>query len=179
MHDLMIDLETLSTRHDAAILSIAAVKFDLATGNIGPSYQDKIDLTDHPKYGHISIETVAWWLKQSDKSRQQLFTGKTKELGSALINLLDFSKGAKTLWSNGSSFDLTILRNAYDRYQYTVPWQYWQERDCRTIVDIAERMTGINTAKTSEFTGTKHDALSDAIFQAHYVSRAFQLISTR
>lgn len=31
----------------------------------------------------------------------------------------------------------------------------------------------------AEFTGTKHDALSDAIHQAKYVSKAFELIRDR
>jgi len=179
MHDVMIDLETLSTRNDAAILSIGACLFDIETGEIGPTFHRHIEMDDSPLRGHISADTVKWWLKQNDAARQAI-TKKGMRLSSALADLFNFCPRAKStkLWSNGATFDLVIIRNALDRYDYTVPWQYWQERDTRTLVDIAERITGINASKTIPFDGTKHDALADAIHQAQYISRAYNLIRT-
>jgi hypothetical protein len=181
MNDLMIDLETLSTHNDAAIISIGACLFDMETGQIGPTFHTHIELDDSLLRGHISADTVKWWLKQDDAARNAIASpAKTVKLASALFNLCEFitRNKALNLWSNGATFDLVIIRNALERFGYSIPWQYWQERDTRTLVDIAERITGINAAKTTEFTGTKHDALADAIHQAKYISRAFNLIKT-
>lgn len=182
MHDIMIDLETLSTQPNAAILSIGACYFDMSTGNIGDTFHRHIHFTDYPEIGHISAETVKWWLKQSDAARKALTDNKTGvALATALMELHDFvprNKQAK-FWSNGATFDLVIIRSAFDRCGHSVPWQYWQERDVRTIVDIADRLSGINTSKSTEFMGVKHDALADAIHQARYVSHAYRLIDER
>lgn len=179
MHDIMIDLETLSTRADAAILSIGACLFDLATGEIGKTFHRHIHFSDYPLNGHVSAETVKWWLKQDEEARQSLIDQKTAvSLPAAMTELRDFVPKSKqaTFWSNGATFDLIIIRNALDRLNYLEPWSYWQERDVRTIVDVAFRITGRNAAKETEFQGVKHNALADAIHQVKYVSAAYQLI---
>lgn len=181
MNDIMIDLETLSTRNDAAILSIGACFFDLQSGDIGGTFHRHISIDDSELRGHISADTVKWWLTQSDDARAMIANNKNgKKLAGALFDFREFvpSKKDMKLWSNGATFDLVIIRNALDRHGITAPWQYWQERDTRTIVDTAERITGINAAKSIEFDGIKHDALSDAIHQAKYVSKAFELLQT-
>lgn len=181
MNDLMLDLETLSTRNDAAIISIGACLFDMKTGQIGPTFHRHIKLDDSPLRGHISADTVKWWLKQDDAARNAIASpAKAVKLGSALFDLREFIPRNKTLklWSNGATFDLVIIRNALERFGYIIPWQYWQERDTRTLVDIAERITGIKTTKIIEFSGTKHDALADALYQAAYIHSAYNVLKT-
>ncbi len=178
MTDIMIDLETLSTQPDAFILSIGACQFDLTTGQIGDLMHRRVDLTETPVSGHIDPETVKWWLRQPKAAQDELLAGDTVSLENALLELSDFCRNAKTLWSNGASFDLVILRIAYERHGIHTPWQYWQERDTRTIVDIAHRLTGIHANKVTPYVGTQHDALADAIHQAKYVSHAYQLLQT-
>lgn len=178
MLDISIDLETLSTRNDAAILSIGACYFDMQTGEIGKTFHRYINLEDNAQRGHISADTVKWWLKQDEDARASITQDKGINTGFALIDLKDFvpfNKQAK-FWSNGATFDLVILRNAFARCGQITPWQYWQERDTRTIVDIAKRLGGTDVSKTP-FTGTKHDALADAVHQAKYMNQAFRLIS--
>jgi len=179
MNDIMIDLETLSTRHDAAIVSIGACYFDIQTGEIGNTFYQTIAMQDSQYFGHISADTVRWWLTQNDEARSAISQPNNQlEINDALSEFDKFRLGGSKLWSNGSSFDLVILRNAYARCLWNkTPWEYWEERDTRTIVDLAERMTGIKSTKSMPFTGAKHNALNDAIFQAQYVSKAFQLLS--
>lgn len=179
MHDYMIDLETLSTRHDAAILSIGACQFDIETGNIGDSFTRHVALDDNPLRGHISADTVKWWLRQDDAARMAIVENKnSRKLASCLFDLREFVLSHKEtkVWSNGATFDLVIVRSALDMHGMMTPWQYWQERDTRTLVDMAERITGINTAKAATFNGVKHDALSDAIHQVGYISHAYNMI---
>lgn len=177
--DLMIDLETLSTRHDAAIISIGACYFDIETGEIGNTFYQTIAMKDSPYFGHISADTVRWWLTQNQAARDAVSQPNGQlEINDALAEFDKFRLGGSKLWSNGSSFDMVILRNAYARcLWHKTPWEYWEERDTRTIVDLCERITGINTAKTTDFTGARHNALNDAIFQAQYVSTTYQLLS--
>lgn len=180
MTDVMIDLETLSTRPDAAILSIGACYFNLETGEIGNTFHRNIFMVDAPRTGHISADTVKWWMKQSDEARLAIANPKNAiDIAMALMELRDFVPRTNAkFWSNGATFDLVILRSAFDRCGHIVPWQYWQERDTRTLVDIAERLTSVNAAKTQTFEGTKHNALADAIHQAKYISKAFNFIKT-
>ncbi|MGZ8916266.1 MAG: 3'-5' exonuclease [Methylobacter sp.] len=179
MNDLMIDLETLSTRPDAAIISIGAAYFDIKTGEIGDTFYMPINLTDTPEFGHISAETVKWWLKQNEEARNAITDADNyAEIPYALNEFNKFLRPGTKLWSNGSSFDLVILRSAYARCGYKTPWNYWDERDTRTIVDIASRISGVNAAKSIPFSGDKHNALADAIHQATYVSKAFVDIKT-
>lgn len=182
MNDLMLDLETLSTHNDSAILSIGACLFDIETGDIGATFHRHIELDDSPLRGHISADTVKWWLKQDDAARQAIANPPDAfRLGRAISDFYEFieTNTNSNIWSNGASFDIVIIRSALDRYGYSMPWKYYQERDTRTLVDIAERITGINAAKTTPFDGIKHDALADAIYQAKYISAAFNAIKYR
>jgi hypothetical protein len=182
MNDLMIDLETLSTAPDAAMLSIGACFFDIETGVIGDTFHQHIELIDSPRFGHISVETVKWWLNQPKPAQEAVTKPKNvMPLDQVLLSLHAYITKTCTMykvkpWGNGSSFDLVILRNAFNRHRMTNIWQYWNERDTRTLTDIVERVTGINAAKTAQFRGLKHDALADAMHQAKYVSHAYQLI---
>ena len=179
MLDYMIDLETLSTQQDAAILSIGVCQFDIETGNIGETFTRHVALDDNPLRGHISADTVKWWLKQDESARLAISDSKnTRKLASCLFDLREFIPKNKNLkvWSNGATFDLVIVRHALERHGLFTTWQYWQERDTRTLVDIAERLTSINASKVANFIGVKHDALSDAIHQAGYISHAYNLI---
>jgi len=183
MNDLMIDLETLSTQPDAAMISIGACFFDPTTGQIGDTFHQHIELSDSPRFGHISVDTVKWWLNQTKPAQEAVTKAKTTlPLDQALLSLHAFITKTTTMhkvkpWGNGSRFDLVILRNAFHRHRMTNIWQYWNERDTRTLVDMVERKTGTNTAKTTTFQGLKHDALADAIHQAKYISKAYSLIS--
>ncbi|TPQ24908.1 3'-5' exonuclease [Methylomonas koyamae] len=180
MQDLMIDLETLSTQPNAAIVSIGACMFDLTTGEIGAEYYQAISINDHPGLGHISAETVAWWMRQPYDARLVFQDKNARGITDALMELTTFRQRhrAQTYWSNGASFDLVILRQAHQKNGFAgAIWNYWQERDTRTMVDVAKRMTGEDVTKTTPFEGEKHNALADAKHQARYISKAYRLLA--
>ena len=182
MNDLMIDLETLSTAHNAAIISIGACFFDMKTGVIGDTFYQRINIKDTPEFGHIDAETVKWWLNQSDEARQEITDPSIHaELPYVIQKFNDWlyvNRPPSAIWSNGSCFDLVVLRHAYQRCRYSFPWQFRQERDVRTIVDIAERISGTNASTAIKYEGTKHNAIADAIHQAKFVSLAYALTGT-
>lgn len=178
MNNLMIDIECMSRKSDAAIVSIGAVFFEPSTGDIGPQFHRAIDLKSSSDFGgHIEPETVVWWLKQSAEARAAI-TGGAITIGLALTQFSEFIAAECDLswvkvWGNGAGFDNIIVRSAFDRCGIECPWQFWNDRDVRTIVEMG-RAVGFDPKKDMPFTGEVHNALDDAIHQAKYVSAIWQ-----
>src|SRR5690606_40145803 len=107
---VMIDLETLSTRKDAAIVQLAALAFDPETGETFGSYNAFV----LPRDGeHIDPATVAWWLRQSAASAlgEALTGSDVMPLGRALCGLWNFFdvEKADAVWSHCATFDISIV----------------------------------------------------------------------
>lgn len=174
MKDVMVDLETLSTRDDAAIISIGAVEFDMETGEVGETLYVNVDWkANQALRRHIDLDTVQWWMKQSDAARMALFEGPSVSLFAALAKLENFfhSCKAKHIWSH-SSFDERILRNAFGHINSKPPWHFRDIRDIRTLMALLPK--GQPTAVYRE--GTHHNALGDALFQVKYCHEAWKII---
>ncbi|OAT46972.1 3'-5' exonuclease [Providencia heimbachae] len=170
---LMVDLETMSNKGNAAIVSIGAVAFEPLTGEIGPTFYQVIDLRSCERAGlHIDADTVLWWMRKSSEARAAIVAEGT-DLSLALSNLCAFSRKNLTddvqVWGNGVDFDNVILRNAYNATKLEPFWEHWNNRCVRTIVELG-RNTGIDPKTTLPFVGVLHNSLDDAIHQAKYVS---------
>lgn len=173
---ISIDLETLKARYDAAILSIGAAVIDLDTGTLGETFYREITLDSAMKAGGVSADTLSWWLNQSEKARRVFASGPKKKLLVVALDelrtfVLRYPKA--TIWGNGASFDISILEYAYDHgtVGMSEPWSYWSIRDMRTIVDVANI-----DKKDYPSTGTHHNALDDAVFQAQVISAAWRKV---
>lgn len=181
MNNIMIDLETLSTHKNARIMTIAAVHFDLESGFIGDTLHIGLHRAGYDNLNsHTSTDTLDFWLHNDQEAAldriKRLIAAKPYATPRALEKLAKFISchPFSGIWSNGASFDLSILHSAYTAHDMPIPWQYWQERDCRTLVDAARQITGIDPKKQIAFEGHPHDALCDAIYQARYVTEALQ-----
>jgi hypothetical protein len=161
--DLMIDIETLATSEDAEILSIGWALFDdkrvLQSGvwNCQPQEGRRRD-----------PDTVRWWLLQSEDARASLFAPAPDDLSVALAGLRNLTAKKKpySIWANGVTFDLGILKHAYNG---THPWHYGQECCLRSIRRIAMEV-GLNYKKfRKEHNDIPHSAEADAIVQAKFV----------
>lgn len=163
MSNVMIDIETLGTGSDCAILSIGAVEFD--ENGLGKEFHVHIDLESCTEAGLvIEPRTVMWWLDQSDAARKAITRGKRVPLIKALVGLKEAFNWEKTkVWCNGANFDFPILTHAYRALGGDAPWQYWNCMDYRTIKNIVP--TDVLKASLEQ-AGTAHDALSDAKAQA-------------
>jgi len=175
MLNVMIDLETLGTSPDAPILSIGAVYFGPDTGELGNKLHLKLDFVEACKGRHIDPETVKWWMSQSDDARAALLQSSTEGKHSALYHLDRFlaKMGGVKVWGNGATFDISMLENLYRQLGMETPWKFYNVRDVRTVVAMAE---GIIDRSDFPFEGVKHDALADAIHQAKYVSAMWQML---
>jgi exodeoxyribonuclease VIII len=165
MQDIMIDLETMGTRPDAAIVAIGAVAFDLETGTVGGRFYVSVDLgSSMERGGTVDAATITWWMKQSDEARGA-WQDSPLPLSHALSRLskffTDYAPESVRVWGNGAAFDNAILRNAYTQCGLRAPWKYTNDRCFRTVRGLHPPAPALERA------GTYHNALDDAVFQVH------------
>lgn len=131
MH-LMLDIETLSTRPDAAVFEVGLVPFD-ADGPIG-----ELRLLWMPKTGHIDADTVRWWLMRKEPCALTSVDPRSDE-GAAAKALHDYMKAHSEdmLWANPTSFDCVIVESLLRRYDLPMPIGFRNWRDVRTLRMIA------------------------------------------
>jgi exodeoxyribonuclease VIII len=163
MINVMIDLETYSTRPNAAIASIGAVKFE--DDRIVDTFYCTIDPASCRAAGlHFEKSTLEWWSKQSKEARAALLKDNV-ELEEALTNF-EAWYGAKSLptWGNGAAFDNVIIESAYRALDRKRPWLPWEDRCYRTM----KSMVNIPIDKRE---GTYHNALDDAMTQTKHLQK--------
>lgn len=172
LSDIMIDLETLATSPNAAVLTIGAVRFDPFNNDIGnPTCQKlylKVDLDSCDEFGlEVNEDTIAWWGQQSKEAQEEAFTPEGRiHVRDAFNQLYKFCWGAKRVWSHGASFDTVICENIFKKLNKACPWKFWEVRCTRTLFDI-----GINPERPPVL---KHHALEDAWNQTIGVQNVFQ-----
>lgn len=163
MKSIMVDNETLGVDADACIISIGAVKFDLAAGKIDDEgFYVSISIASNLAAGRqISEETLKWWMKQP-AAAQQVFHEPKIALPDALDALRTWiGKEEAEIWSNGAVFDIPMLQHAYAQLGEHTPWKFWNARCYRTY----KTLPGASNVKLPA-AGVKHNALSDAVAQA-------------
>lgn len=170
----MIDLETLATSTDAAILTIGAVKFDPFGKDVQEpdmdSFYVRVDLDSCHDIGLVtSDDTIAWWAQQDQAAQDEAFNPEGRiHVKEAFEQLYKFCWGAKRVWSNGAGFDVVICETVFKRIQKSVPWSFWQVRDVRTAFDL-----GINPNRPPVL---KHHALEDAWNQAVGIQNVYNTL---
>ncbi|HDZ1287254.1 TPA: 3'-5' exoribonuclease [Klebsiella pneumoniae] len=178
---VMVDMETMGKKPNAPIVSIGAVLFDPATGILGETFYKVVSLESAVSWGaEIDPSTVIWWLKQSSEARSAIVNDDAIKLDDALLMFTDFVEENVTggrkkaqVWGNGATFDNTILRSSFDLACLDCPWDYWNDRDVRTMVELG-RAIGFDPKTAIPFEGDRHNALADAQHQARYVSAIWQ-----
>jgi len=163
----MIDLETMAVSPNAVVLSLGAVHFDPYSNGYSKSLYFKIDLDDQDKLGReIDPNTLDWWARQDIEIMEEAFSQEGRiSLVDALDQFHKFAWGCDAFWSHGATFDIVILENIYRQLNKSLPWNYWQIRDTRTLFDI-----GFSPDMPKE---NKHDALQDAIRQSVGVQNVY------
>lgn len=170
MSDIMIDIETMGI-NKPCILTIGAIRFN-RTKNVD---KDKTYLSLPEKdifYRRITLQscldvgltvdtdTVKWWMSQDRKVLDEaMFSNVKVSLSTALTDLHNWVNRGDRVWGNGSSFDITILDEAYFRCGMNSPWSFWNVRDLRTLYDVG----GIKSKDVKKTSA--HHALHDCYYQ--------------
>ena len=134
----MLDTETISTKPNATILTIAAQVFDPFGAGVTtePSFYCRVDMESQSNR-HVDDATVTWWAGQSAEAQAEAFSEEERlPLEDALEGLSKFVWQADLIWANGTVFDIVILENALTECNMATPWKFWTVRDTRTVYSL-------------------------------------------
>ena len=164
----MIDLDTLHTTPQAAVLTVGGVKFDpLSDSEPHSEFYYKLDLDTQNR--DTSDDTIAWWSKQDPKIQEEAFSAEGREhMDVFLDSLPKWMVGVDVLWGHGYGFDITIIEDMLRQRGKGIPWQFWQVRDSRTLFSMAK----VDPRKAMQ--SDLHNALADAYFQAKGVQMVYK-----
>ena len=182
MKHIMVDIETLSTAVNAAVLSIGAVEFDPMSGKIEREFYRELDLSAQ-KNRHIDASTVQWWVKQclvntdniafltKPDSHKNILTFVLFELGSFITgnedNYVERAEGYEkiALWACDPDFDIAILADLYKEHNLPIPWKFSEPKSVRTVRMLTQ-LAGMEIPVQE----ADHNALNDCIRKAKEVS---------
>jgi len=176
MNHAMIDLETLSTRYDAAVISMGVAIFDdsLVIESAGWALD--------PKYvsGHIDPGTVFWWTQQAEAAREYSFAGKYTPTTVAFeLKTLLAKYNVQEVWSKDPHFDHVILTSWWDRLSNgggAFPYHYRAPRSYRTLEAETIR-AGFDHHEWEQYNYVAHNPVDDAVTQARAVIKMRQLMA--
>ena len=112
--DVMLDLETLSTRPDATILTFGACKFNpYKQEEITQGIYFRINVDEQITLGrHVDDNTIEWWGKQAEDVYAEAFDPNDRiSLEQFTQELNRFIVGVDNIWAQGPVFDIVILEN--------------------------------------------------------------------
>lgn len=166
MTTIMLDVESMGLNPTGALVSLAAVEFDIPTRSIGREFYRKIALATSVKLGMtMDPGTVLFWIGQSQKARDEIRMG-----GLPIEYVLDeFSAWAPKgmiPYGNSAAFDMGILSTAYKLAGKPQPWHWSRERCFRTIHNTFAHIAKYDPSKK---TGVAHDPRYDCRFQIEHL----------
>jgi hypothetical protein len=176
---VMVDLETLGTSSRKVLTAIAAVHFDLKTGETFDSFHVNIDIQSCIDAGlEIDGNTLRWWVTQSEEARKRMFDPEPVSLSKALFDFTQWYEGnvgrSANIWGNSARFDLGILEDAYLALGKGTPWPFYMEKDVRTLVGF-----NMEIKENEEFAGTPHDPVADCYHQIKYCHKTYNAIQLK
>ena len=173
--NVILDLETLGTDEDAAIIQIGMCipNFDrkyVPTGcaremEVTIAYEDCLAATAFTK----SDSTMQWWESQDSETRKIVFSGQDSYVA-ALDQVEQFLKNVQSggaevaMWGNGSDFDNRLLAYTMSALGYKTPWKYYNNRCLRTLKAM------FPCSVEEDPSERKHTALGDARYEARMMS---------
>lgn len=166
----MIDLETLGTSYDSVVLTIGAAKFT-PFNNSEPREKLylKLDTSDQVAKGRVIDEgTLKWWGTQDEEVRKDTFSEHDRvDVSEALDVLTEWFGDVTKVWCQGPSFDFPILQNLFQHYDKKKPWNFWNERDARTVTGLVPEDI------KSKIDFSAHSAIEDVVAQCKCVQYVF------
>lgn len=188
--DVMVDVETLSLRSDAAIIQIAAVPFymDKSHAKVFSDFSVDVNPSSEAMYGFsFDASTIEWWSKNEPANEYFKEDHKAYSIKKALTDFtaqLTLWKDVASadelmIWCQCTDFDITVLRNAYRKVfgsEKDIPWNYRNVRDARTYFLEAARLFASDVENPYELIktdDTQHLAINDCKWSIEAVQWAY------
>lgn len=174
---VMVDIETMGNESNSVIVSIGAIEFDINTGEVGKQFYCRVNLQSCLDLGLIvNGETIYWWLKQNEAARLEICKD-GDDILTALFKLSNFLNEIDAtqnfqIWSNGVRFDISLLSDAYRKAKLSIPWNFHNERDVRTLVSFTPKII-----EHYPFEGIPHHSIDDCKHQIAYCSAIWQKLN--
>lgn len=177
--DIMVDIETLGTGSDSTIFQIAAVAFDIKTGEHFSKFNRIADIAEND-FLDVDGSTLKWWLNTDKELLTKLLNDGFGSSEALLTNFHDWLTSLKVavmdelyLWGNGILFDNKMIQHQFESIGLEYPIYYKNDRDVRTIVELASQKLGITEAELKEKylddSLVEHDAIDDCMYQISLV----------
>lgn len=183
--DIMTDIETLGKKSDSTIIQIAAIAFDIDTGETISEFNQIADIEKNETM-NVTGSTIKWWLNKNKELLQDLLNAGENSTESMLIDfhkwLVDFrlADNSVYLWGNGILFDNKMIQHQLEDNGLDYPIFYKNDRDVRTIVDLASKKLGITEdelkKRFNDDSLVEHDAFDDVKYQIKLVQGCYQVL---
>ena len=177
---IMVDIETMDTSVEAAILSIGAVSFNPWKQNnqeeLTDTFYTRISLNSNTRINRtISADTVYWWLGQSDEARRELIHHEQVSINVGLNSFLHWLNNRESkptrIWANSPDFDCSILSHAVRSIGGMWPFHFADNRCVRTAKELAYPDNDHPLIRVTR--GVAHNALDDAMEQTLLVQNCY------
>lgn len=154
MRRVMIDLETLSTFPNAAVIAVAVAVYDDATPKAVSARGWFIDRD--LVIGHEDPSTKEWWESQAAETKRVVFGGNQspkeamQEMNSFIAaNCAGVKDDHVRLYADPGMFDFPILRHQLQQLGLNPAWNWRNERCMRTMKKELADNTGITIEDVS------------------------------
>lgn len=193
---VMIDLETMATSPDAAVVAVAAVTFDpfalvrhvTNTGPAPATFYRNVELLSSVLIGGGAVDTrtIDWWRTRPEQERDGLLNDPPPAsidvvMGELHSWLADVEPAG--VWSHGASFDPPILALLAKRLRMMGPlWDYKTVYDTRTLFMLAKHFepppdVAVEAAGAAG-SNVAHKAIADCVWQIRKVQESIRRLST-
>jgi hypothetical protein len=171
-----LDIETLSNRETAVVLSLAILHFDEKETY---TYKELLDNTCFVKFNlkeQIEVyerttnkETIDWWKKQCDIVKNVSLVPKKTDMNAidglkvARDYIKSKSQGDEIVWTRGS-LDQFAIDSLCDSVKVPYLFNYGQYRDFRTAIDLLKETSVRGYCTIPDFNrdiAIKHDPVHD------------------
>ena len=187
--DIMCDIETLGTESNSTIFQIAAIAFNIKTGEYIETFNQIADISQCDDL-KITGSTLKWWLNTNKELFSTLLHNGTITPKQLLGNFRDFLKGLNPvknqksevyLWGNGILFDDKMIQTQLESNGMSYPIFYRNDRDMRTLVDLTLQKLKLNSQRElfdlyNEPNLIAHDAFDDVKQQINLVCKCYNLL---
>ena len=147
---LIFDFETLSQdQTNGVVISMAMLNFSETRfdSDISYKFDELVEQTHFIKFNveeqvktfnrKIDKSTLEWWNKQGDVAKSQLIPNDEDVSISTLYNFFIVNKSAniRKVYTRGNTFDPMILEHIMRQTNNPMPYQWWEIRDTRSIIE--------------------------------------------
>lgn len=180
--DIMVDIETLGNKTDSTIFQIAAVAFDIKTGEHINEFHSIANIAENEKL-NVTGDTLKWWLNTNKELLTDLLN-KGEESSDLLLWRFQEWLSILTLghkvyfWGNGILFDNKMIQHQLEALGLEYPISFRNDRDVRTILELAALKLGTTEKelrkKYYDSETVAHDAYDDVANQIKLVCACYR-----